>query len=97
MIHILAISVCEDYILKLIDNFNIEQTLDVEQDTDDNSKDESFEFSELDERYLDNSLNNFIYHHYYYLQDNLKTISFQYFQIALPQRISEILIPPPRA
>jgi hypothetical protein len=81
MIHLLAVSVCDDYLLKLINKSNIEQTLDIEKDTDNDSK----EFDDFDDEYLVNSPHNFIYNYSDYLQ------------IALSQRIEEILIPPPRA
>lgn len=94
VIHLLAISVCDDYFLKLFNKFNIEQTLDIEEDTDNDSKNKSFEF---DDEYVVNSLNHSIHFHPFRVQHNCSVTSFQYLQIALPQRISEILIPPPRA
>lgn len=95
MIHLLAVSVCDDYLLKLINNSSIEQTHDIEEDND--SKDKSFEFDDFDDEYLVNSLPNFNYYRTFSLQENLSTIAFQYLQIALPQSNNEILIPPPRA
>ena len=97
MIHLLAVSVCDDYLLKLINKSNIEQTLDIEEDSDNDSNGKPFEFDDLDDKYLVNPSNNHINHHYSLLQENLSSASFQYLQIALPQRISEILIPPPQA
>jgi hypothetical protein len=95
MIHLLAISISDDYLLKLINKSNIEQTLDIEEDND--SKDKAFEFDDFDDEYLVNSLPNFNYYRTFSLQENLSTIAFQYLQIALPQSNNEILIPPPRA
>jgi hypothetical protein len=97
MIHILAISVCDDYLLKLINKSNIEQTLDIEEDTDNDSEDKTFEFDNFDDEYLVNSLSNFNYYHAFSLQENLSVSAFHYLQIALPQSINKILIPPPRA
>jgi hypothetical protein len=95
MIHLLAVSISNDYLLKLINNSNIEQTHDIEEDND--SKDKAFEFDDFDDEYLVNSLPNFNYYRTFSLQENLSTIAFQYLQIALPQSNNEILIPPPRA
>ena len=97
MIHLLAVSVCDDYLLKIINKSNIEQTLDIEKDKDNDSKNKPFEFDNFDDEYLANSLNHFINYHSFQIQENLSTSSFHYLQIALLQRISEILIPPPRA
>ena len=97
MIHLLAISVCEDYILKFIDASSIEQILTIEEDTNDNSKNNSFEFDDFNDKYLVNSLNNFGDNYSSHIQENLKTVSFQYLQMTLPQSMSKILIPPPRA
>lgn len=97
MIHLLAVSVCDDYILKLINNSNSELSLDIEEDRGNNSKDKSFEFDDFDDEYLVTTLNHFVYSHSFQVQENISSISFQHLQIDLPQRINEILIPPPRA
>jgi hypothetical protein len=97
MIHLLAISVCNDYLLKIINKSNIEQTLDIEEDTDNGSENKSVEFNDFDDEYLVNAPNSFINSHSFQVQENISKVSFQYLQIALSQRISEILIPPPRA
>jgi hypothetical protein len=94
MIHLLAISVCDDYFLKLFNKSTIEQTLDIEEDIDNDSEIKSLKF---DDEYVVNSLNHSIHFHSFGVQHNCSVTSFQYLQIALPQRISEILIPPPRA
>ena len=44
IVHLLAISVCDDYLWKLINKSTIEQTLDIEEDTDNDSKEKSFKF-----------------------------------------------------
>jgi hypothetical protein len=97
MIHLLAVSVSNDYLLKLINKSNSEQTLDIEEDTNNDSKDKTFEFDDFDDEYLVNSLPNFNYYRAFSLQENLYSSAFQYLQIALPQSNNEILIPPPRA
>ena len=97
MIHLLAVSVCDDYLLNLINKSSIEQTLDVEKDNENDSKDKSFEFDNFDDEYLSSSTNQFINNHFFFKQENLLLASFHYLQISLPQRINEILIPPPRA
>ena len=96
MIHLLAVSVCDDYILKFINASNIKQTIDVQEDSDNDSNGKSFEFDDLDDKYLVNSLTDFNSLHNFYQKENLSTIAFQYLQIALPQSIHEIPIPPPR-
>ena len=97
MIHLLAISISDDYLLKLINKSTLEQTLDIEKDTDNDSEDKTFEFDNFDDEYLVNSLPNFNYSHAFFLQADLSTSAFQYLQIALSQSDNEILIPPPRA
>jgi len=97
MIHLLAISISNDYLLKLINKTVIEQTIDVEEDTDNDSKDKPCKFEGFNDDCLVNSLNSLNYLHSFYLQENLPTSTFQYLQINLPQSNTEILIPPPRA
>jgi hypothetical protein len=94
MIHLLALNICDDYLLKLINKTSIEQTLDIEEDTDNDSEGKTFEF---DDEYLVTTFTNFYYHCDFYTQEFHSTSSFQYLQSALPQSIHEILIPPPRA
>ena len=94
MIHLLAMSVCDDYLLKLFNKSNIEQTIEIE---DNNSKDKSFEFDEYDDKYLVNPSSHAIYFHSTRIIENPSSIAYWHLQIALPQRISKILIPPPRA
>lgn len=95
MMHLLAVSICNNYLLKLTNSSNIEQPLDEEKDTDNFSKNKSCEFDDCCEEYLADSFNNFNYHHSFHRQVSISTVSFQYLQIALPQSINEILIPPP--
>ena len=94
MIHLLALNICDDYLLKLINISSVEQTIDIEEDTDSDSKGKTFEF---DDDYLVNAFNNFNYHCDFYTQEFHSASSFQYLQSALPQSTHEILIPPPRA
>jgi hypothetical protein len=93
MIHLLAVSVCDDYLLKLINQSNTEQSLDIEKDTDNDLK----EFDDFDDEYLVNFSDHFVHNYPFQIQENILTVSFQYLQTALPQSINEILIPPPRA
>jgi hypothetical protein len=97
MIHLLAVSVCDDYLLKLISKSNIEQTLDIEEDTDNDLEDKTLEFDDFDDEYLVNSLPNFNYYRALSQHEDLSPTAFQYLQIALPQSNNEIMIPPPRA
>jgi hypothetical protein len=97
MIHLLAISISDDYLLKLINKSNIEQTLDIEEDTDNDLKNKSFEFDDFNDDYIVNFLSHYIYYHSSRILENLSSASFRHLQIALPQRISKILVPPPRA
>ena len=97
MIHLLAISISDDYFLKFINKISIEQKIDIEKDTDKDFKNKTCEFDDFDDEYLANSLPNFNYYRTFSLQENLLTSAFQYIQIALPQSNNEILIPPPRA
>jgi hypothetical protein len=97
MIHLLAVSISDDYLLKLSNKSTIEQTHDIEEDTDNDSKDKSFEFDDFDDEYLITPSTNFNPLHNFFVIENLSTIAFQYLQIALPQSNNEILIPPPRA
>lgn len=94
MMHLLAVSVCDDYLLKIINKSTIEQPFDIEEDTDDNVKDKTLEF---DDEYLVNSPNHFDICHLFLLEYKLSKVSFKYLQIALPQSNNKILIPPPRA
>ena len=93
MIHLLAISICDDYLLKFVSNSTIEQSLDIEEDTDDRSKNNAVEF---DDKYLLSSSVYFVCHHSFHLYQNYSKTSFQYLQMALPQHIGKILLPPPR-
>ena len=97
IIHLLATSVCNDYLWKLINKSTTEQTLDIEEDADNDSKDKTFEFNEFADEYLVNPLSNFRYHRIFSLQEDLSPSAFQYLQIALTQSNNKILIPPPRA
>ena len=94
MIHLVAVSVCDDYLSNLFNKSTIEQSLDIEEDTNNDLKDKSLEF---DNEYLVNSLNPFICYHTYFKQKNLSLASYHFLQIALTQSVDEILIPPPRA
>jgi hypothetical protein len=96
MIHLLAVSVCDDYLLKLINKSSVEQTIDIEEDTDSDSEDKTFEFDDFDDEYLINSFNSFFHNHSFHIQESLSKVSFQYLQIALSQSNHKILIPPPR-
>ena len=97
MIHLLAISISDDYFLKFINKASIEQIIDIEEDTDKDFKNKTCKFDDFDDEYLANSLPNFNYYRIFFLQKNLLTSAFKYIQIALPQSNDEILIPPPRA
>jgi hypothetical protein len=94
MIHLLALNICDDYLLKLINKISVEQTLDIEVDTDNDLEGKTFEF---DDEYLVNDFTNFYHHSDFFTQEFQSISSFQYLQSALPQSIQEILIPPPRA
>ena len=94
MIHLLAIGVCDDYLSKLINNSSIEQVIEIEKDKD--LKDKNVEFDDFEDDYYVNYLNKFIHINSFFTQKSLSKVSFQYLQIALPQSINEILIPPPR-
>ena len=96
MIHLLAIGVCDDYLSKLINNSSIEQVIEIEKDTDKDLKDKNVEFDDFEDDYYVNYLNKFIHINSFFRQKSLSKVSFQYLQIALPQSINEILIPPPR-
>lgn len=97
MIHLLAISISDDYFLKFINKISIEQTTDTEEDTDKDFKNKTCKFDGFNGEYLANYVPNFNYYRTFCLQENLLTSAFQYIQIALPQSNTEILIPPPRA
>ena len=97
MIHLLATSISDDYFLKFINKASIEQTIDVEEDTDKDFKNKTLKFGDFNDEYLANSPPNFAYYRTFFLQENLLTSVFQYIQIALPLSNDEILIPPPRA
>ena len=97
MIHLLAVSVCDDYLLKLINKSNIEQALDIEENTDNDSEDKTLKFDNFNDEYLVNSLPDFNHNRTFFLQEDLSSCTFQYRQIALPQSNNKILIPPPRA
>ena len=97
MTHLLGTSVCDDYILKLINKSTTEQILDIEKDADNDSEDKTVEFDDFDSEYLVNPLSNFRYHRIFPLQEDLSPSAFQYLQIALTQSNNKILIPPPRA
>jgi hypothetical protein len=96
MIHLLAMSVCDDYLSKIINKSTIEQSFDIEEDTDNDSKNKTFEFDDFDDKYLVSSPSSFNYSLAFSLQENLSSSAFQYLQIVLPKSINEILIPPPR-
>ena len=93
MIHLLATSISDDYFLKFINKASIEQTIDVEEDTDKDFKNKTLKFGDFNDEYLP----NFAYYRTFFLQENLLTSDFQYIQIALPLSNDEILITPPRA
>ena len=97
MIHLLAMTVCGDYLSKLFNKSNIEQTIEIEEDKDNNSKDKSFEFDDYDDEYSVNPSSHAIFYHSTRIIKNFSSISYWHLQIALPQRINKILIPPPRA
>jgi len=97
MVHLLAISVCNDYLSKFINKTSIEQTFDMEEDTDKDSKNKSLELDDFDDEYLISSHHHLIHSDCHNSQEIFINASFQYLQIALPQSIYEILIPPPRA
>ena len=97
IVHLLAISVCDDYLWKLINKSTIEQTLDIEEDTDNDSKEKSFKFDDFNDEYLANLFLIFRYHRTFPLQEDLSQSAFQYLQIALTQSNNKILIPPPQA
>lgn len=95
MIHLLAISISNDYFLKLTNKTPIEQTIDIEEDTDKDIKNKPCKFDGFDDEYVANSFPNFNYYRTFSLQENLPTSAFQYLQIALPKSNNEVLIPPP--
>ena len=97
MIHLLAIGVCDDYLLKLINKSSIEQVVEIEKDTNKDLKDKNVEFDDFEDEYYVNYSNKFIHINSIFRQKNLSKLSFQYLQITLLQRIHEILIPPPRS
>ena len=94
--HLLAISVCDDYLSKLINKPSIERVIKIEKNTNKDSKDKNVEFDDSEDEYFENLLNKFIHINSFLKQKSLSKVSFQYLQIALPQSINEILIPPPR-
>lgn len=94
MIHLLALNICDDYLLKLINITSVEQTLDIEENPDNDLEGKIFEF---DDEYLVNTFTHFNYHFDFHTQQFHSTSSFQYLQSALPQSTYEILLPPPRA
>ena len=96
MIHLLAVGVCDDYLLKILNKSTIEKTIEIEKDTDNDTKEKSFEFEDLDDEYLLNFHHRLINYCSILISFNFQHSSFQYLQIALPQCINEILIPPPR-
>jgi flagellar biosynthesis/type III secretory pathway chaperone len=93
----LAVSVCDDYLLKILNKSSIEKTIEIEKDTDNDTKEKSFEFEDLDDEYLLNYDTRLINYCSFLTSLNFQNSSFQYLQIALPQSMNEILIPPPRA
>ncbi len=97
MIHLLAMSVSNDYFLKLINKSSIEQVIDIEKDSDKDTNNKNIEFDDLDDAYLVHSSDNFIQNNSIFLYQNQSNASFQYLHDALPQSIDEILIPPPRS
>ena len=96
MIHLLAISICDDYFLKLINKTPIEKTIDIEEDSEKYFKNKTCKVDDVDDEYLANSFPTINYYHTFSLQENLSTSDFQYLQIALPQSNNKIVIPPPR-
>lgn len=94
MIHLLASNICNDYLLRLINIASIEQSLEIQEDPDLDSK---AKILELDDENLVYFSSNFTDHFDFYRQEFYSFSSFHYIQIALPQSIHEILIPPPRA
>ena len=96
MIHLLAIGVCDDYLSRFINKSSIEQLIDIEKDSDKDTKNKNVEFDDFDDVYLVHSSNNLIQYNSIFLYQNLSNASFQYLHDALPQCIDEILIPPPR-
>lgn len=97
MIHLLAISISNDYFIKLINKTAIEQSIDIEEDSDKDFTNKPFKFGDFDDEYLVSFLQNYNDYRTFSLQENLLTSAFQYLQIALPKSINKILIPPPRA
>ena len=97
MIHLLAMSVSNDYFLNLINKSSIKQVIDIEKDSDKGTKDKNVEFDDFDDVYLIHSSNILFHHNSIFLYQNLSSASFQYLHNALPQCIDEILIPPPRS
>lgn len=96
MIHLLAMSVCDDYLVKMLDKSTIEQTIEIEKDTDNDTKEKSFEFNDLDDEYLMSFHNPSAKYCFLITSQNFLNSSFQYLHIALPQSMNEILIPPPQ-
>jgi hypothetical protein len=94
MIHLLALNIGDNYLLNLINVTSVEQILDIEEDNNPDSKGKLFEF---DDEYLVNGFTNFNYHCNFSTQEFCSISSFQFVLSALPHRIHEILIPPPRA
>lgn len=95
MIHLLAISVREDYVSKLFNKSCFEQILEIEEDND--TKNKSTELDNFDDEFVVSAFNQSIHFSPVTPQQNCLATSFQYLQITLPQCNSEILIPPPRA
>lgn len=97
IVHLLAISVCDDYLSKLINKSTIEQVIEIEKNTDKDPKDKNVEFDDSEDEYFVNFLNKFFHVSPFFRQKSLSKVLFQFLQIALPQSINEILIPPPRS
>ena len=76
MVHLLAISVCDDYLLKLINKSSIEQV--TEKGTNKDLKDKNVEFDDFENEYFVNFLNKFTHINSLLKQKSLSKVSFQY-------------------
>ena len=92
--HIVALNTCEKIYLNLLTKSTLCADIDIEEDIDLDSKGKIFEF---DDEYLVNGFTNFNYHCNFSTQEFCSISSFQFVLSALPHRVHEILIPPPRA
>ena len=52
IVHLLAISVCDDYLSKLINKSTIEQVIEIEKNTDKDPKDKNVEFDDSEDEYF---------------------------------------------